>query len=36
MVALIPVLLFVDGTLAIIGLAILAIIALVVLFADRR
>jgi hypothetical protein len=36
MVALIPVLLFVVGTLAIIGLAILAIIALVVLFADRR
>jgi hypothetical protein len=36
MVALIPVLLFVVGTLAIIGLAILAVVALLVLFADRR
>jgi hypothetical protein len=36
MVALIPVLLFVVGTLAIIALAILAVVALLVLFADRR
>ena len=35
-VALVPVLLFVVGTLAIIVLAILAVVALVALFADRR